>query len=53
MFAEREVLVAVALIARCWDMEAVDVAWKLPGKIPGTGVMRPAAKLRVRVKPRF
>lgn len=50
-FAEREVLVAVALVARVWDIEPVgEVAWKLPGKIPGTGVVKPAARMRVRVR---
>ena len=52
-FAEREVLVAVATIVRLWDMEAVDGTWKLPSKIPGTGVVKPATKLRVRLRPRI
>ena len=51
-FAEREVIIAVALIARCWDMQPVNGVWKVPGKVPGTGVYKPAARLRVRVLPR-
>ena len=52
LFAEREVLMTAALIVRCWDIQAVDGVWKMPKKIPGTGVMKPSSSLRVRVTPR-
>ncbi|MCJ1323991.1 hypothetical protein MMC10_000653 [Thelotrema lepadinum] len=53
MFAEREVLVAVTLVVRFWDVEADGGELRMPGKIPGTGVVRPKSGLRVKMRARM
>ena len=56
VFAEREVLLLVALVIATWDMEplewAKDGGWKFPGKVPGTGVCKPDGPMRVRMRRR-
>ena len=56
VFAEREVLLIVAMIVAVWDVEPVERTesgqWKLPGKIPGSGMTQPSKPVRVRVSRR-
>ena len=56
VFAEREVILMVALIVATWEMAPVARTaageWQFPQKVPGTGVCQPNGGLRVRLKRR-
>jgi hypothetical protein len=56
-FAESEVLIFVAAILTCWDIECIDEsgkpkAWGHPGHKGGSGAVVPATDVRVRLRRR-
>ncbi|EKG16250.1 Cytochrome P450 [Macrophomina phaseolina MS6] len=52
-FAEKEILCVGAAILVLWEMEPADGRpWVVPAMRPGTGVMRPAADVRVAIRRR-
>ncbi len=51
-FAEREVLVFVAAVLTCWDMEPVGGQWRHPGSVMGSGAFLPKKDVRVRLRRR-
>jgi len=50
-FAEREVVLFVAAIVMCWEIEPVSNGgkWVHPGRIPGAGAVQPKHDVRVRM----
>jgi hypothetical protein len=56
-FAESEVLIFVAAVITCWDIEYIDESgkpkpWKHPGHKGGSGAVVPATDVRVRLRRR-
>jgi len=47
IFAEKEIVTLAVAIIAMWDVGPADGAWKLPGKVPGTGVRKPTNDIRV------
>ena len=47
IFAEKEIVTLAVAIITMWDVGPADGAWKLPGKVPGTGVRKPTNDIRV------
>lgn len=53
-FAEKQILAVTACLISLWDMEPSGKdGWKLPGSLPGTGVLRPRESVRVIIKRRI
>lgn len=46
-FAEREILALGAAIFGVWDVEPVGGTWRVPERMPGTGVQKPVEDVRV------
>ncbi|KAL8795380.1 MAG: hypothetical protein Q9195_002121 [Heterodermia aff. obscurata] len=51
-FAEKEIMAAGAAIISLWDIGPAGGSWKLPSMVPGTGVKKPAADMRVLISRR-
>ena len=56
VFAEREVLIMVALVISVWDVEPIERTvngeWKIPTQVPGTGVAQPGSPMMVTIRKR-
>lgn len=49
-FAEKEIITLCAVVMAVWDVApAGGGEWKMPAMVPGTGAMRPAEDIRVRI----
>ena len=51
-FAEREIMALGAAIFGIWDVEPVGGTWKVPERMPGTGVQKPVKDIRVLISRR-
>ena len=51
-FAEKEITSLGAAIMSLWDISPASGSWELPSMIPGTGVKKPSADIRVLIKRR-
>ena len=52
-FAEKEIMTVGAAIISLWDIRPASGSWKLPSMVPGTGVKKPVADMRVLISRRI
>ncbi len=51
-FAEKELISCCAAIISLWDISPASGSWNLPAMVPGTGVKKPVADIRVSIQRR-
>ena len=52
-FAEKEIMAVGAAIISLWDISPAGGSWELPSMVPGTGVKKPVADMRVLISRRI